>query len=484
MKRALALLLCLLLAPAALAEQYVVDYYLDTDSFYVNYSILLGDDGSAVLGTDDCSFVTELTDRFSPEADRRYAVGSTSDFYEDEDGYRSPLVAMAGCDGKPITGYDYANLMALESGDIAYWKPDGEAGLLRPDGAEFPLGPYGTICPFAGGWLCAEATDSFFIPGAVIHVAADGTVTDTGLHTINITLLETDSDPCVLEDVPELGDYDVLLGTDLKPCFDSVYSNISSSGGNALVFDMSTGSYGLLDYAGNVLLPVEFDKIVDFTDGDGKPAYLAVDGDELGFAVYDGERFEARCEVSLRDIPDVQSAAIYVESDALVSATLYGTNEDDALDVLIYDADGRLQPDIPLPTISDYYSASTGEPQRRVVTDPEGDAPCYLVDLEGKRASGRFQELEGDLWKDGHGRYKLVTYDYTTDEDGDVRADWRTSRYGAIDEDGRVLVEPIYDNLFALDLDRYWVTLGTRTGLVDAAGNWYFAVDTYDFLMD
>ena len=35
-----------------------------------------------------------------------------------------------------------------------------------------------------------------------------------------------------------------------------------------------------------------------------------------------------------------------------------------------------------------------------------------------------------------------------------------------------------------LSMHRYWVKRGSRTGLIDDEGNWYYTIDDYNQLMD
>ena len=78
----------------------------------------------------------------------------------------------------------------------------------------------------------------------------------------------------------------------------------------------------------------------------------------------------------------------------------------------------------------------------------------------------------------------VTRFDERVDPDGETMPVYGSMRFGVIDEEGRVLLEPVFDSLRVLDLDRYWVRQGSRTGLIDGEGNWYFAVDDYVDLLD
>ena len=483
MKRALALALCLLLIPAALAETYLIGYEMKKDYDYVTYDLLLRDDGTAVLGPDDCSFVRELTDPFIPEDERRYSVGSPTEFWTDAGNYRSPMVALADANGDRITGFDYADITALRSGDFAYTRPDGTAGILRPDGTALPLGRYSEIFSFREGWLCIEAMESYDSPGALVYRDAKGADIDTGLHCVYIEFPEDDPDHCVLYGVPEWDRNEVCLGPDLKPCFDTMYSYISLSHGRAMVCDATTGLTGLVDMDGTVLIPLAYESVTSFTGSDGTPALLCLEPDRLGFEIRDGETLEVRATVSLRDIAGVANASVYDDSDGTILAIPYDGSGND-ISALHFDPFGRPLEEGPQIACNMYYGAALGEPQRKVAEGTESDAPCWLVDLDGNRRSDDYQSLMCSLWKDGHGRFVFSTYDMIQEEDGGTSIDWNTRRAGVIDEDGNVLLDAVYGAVTVFDLDRYWVTQGTRTGMVDGAGHWYYAIDDYAYLMD
>ena len=82
------------------------------------------------------------------------------------------------------------------------------------------------------------------------------------------------------------------------------------------------------------------------------------------------------------------------------------------------------------------------------------------------------------------GRYIFGTFKAVTGSDGIPTVDWNSTRYGVCDESGNILLEAHYSNVEALAMDRYWVRLGNRCGMVDSQGKWYFYIDDYESLVD
>lgn len=477
MKRILTLALCLLLGTAALAETYLVSYYPDYEDGYVSRQLLLRDDGTVVVDSSEYTQITEISPAGTPEEERRFAAMALTG-----DGGTGQC-AMMDADGRLLTDFEYEFLYQEQDSDIIrFYKSSGAIGVLRPDGSVLVEGAYRNLLPGGEGRWLALTEDGAGGRGALVSIEG-GEVTDSGLHCDFITPPDTPGDPFVLGGVAERGGNALCVDADLRPCFEGDYAFIESfRGGYAQATPRGGELVGVIDAAGEQVLPAEYCSVTFFGE-DGESGALAVDGDRLGFALFDGATFDLRSHVSLREIPGADYAAIYTE-DSDVNVVLYDAEYNTLLN-LRFDGHGRPLPADPENTsVYSYYTLEVGVAQRKLSYNDESDLPYHLVDLEHNRRSGDFQDIGAGIWVDGHGRYVFSTYDTYVDADGYTGMNWFTRRSGVIDEDGNTILEPVYTSVDLLDLDRFWVQDGRRAGMIDGAGNWYCTVNFYEYLMD
>lgn len=476
MKRILALALCLLLGTAALAETYLVSYYPDYEDGYISRQLLLRDDGTVVVDSSEYAQITEISPAGTPEEERRFAAMRLTG-----DGGAGKY-AMMDANGRLLTDYEYEFLYQEPDSDIIrFYKSSGATGVLGPDGAVLVEGAYRSLLPNGEGRWLALTEDGADGRGALVSIEG-GEVTESGLHCDYITPPDTPGDPFVLSGVAERGGNALCVDADLRPCFEGDYAFIESfRGGYAQATPSGGELVGAVDAAGRQVLPAEYRSVTFF--GDSDDAVLAVEGDELGFALFDGATFDLRSRISLREIPGADYATIYTQDDD-VNVVVYDAGYNWLMN-LRFDSHGRPLPADP-ENVNVYsnYSVELGNAQRRLSYTDGSDLPYHLVDLERNRRSADFQDIGAGIWMDGHGRYVFSTYDTYEDADGYTGVNWFTMRSGVIDEDGNTILEPVYTGISLLDLDRFWVQDGRRAGMIDSAGNWYYTVNFYEYLMD
>ena len=475
MKRLAALLLCLLLLPGALAEAYVVNYTPPDGPDYVTCSMLLRDDGTVLVGPDACASLYELTPPDAPEAERRFSAASLQEFAMDAYGCPEPLCAMLDAEGRQLTDFEFTYIYRdYDTGLPTFGRANNDMGILRPDGSVAVEGPYNPILPWGDGWLVLKVLrDS---SNALCRIDADGAVTDTGLRANTLRLPKTESDPIVLED--KGGDY--CVDADLRPCFEGKMTSIESfQDGLAVARPAGSDLYGLIDAAGRFVLPAKYANVYRFAWND-RALILALDAHERGYAVLD-PAMNLLSHVDLTPIARDSDVSAYPGDSGLID--VYLNDRDNRSVHMTFDPWGRPIPQTDDYYLDTYYIRAEGEPQRAVRVAPGVPQLCCIVDPEGNRCSQDFQSLDPALWKDGHGRFISSVYRLSADEN-DLGIDWNSRRMGVVDENGAEVLPPVYNDLAVLDLDRFWVTEGTRIGMIDGEGRWYYVIDAYASLLD
>ena len=481
MKRIAALLLCLLLLPGALAETYLVDYRPGYIEFSMPRSLLIRDDGTLVAGEQDYGYIFEITDPGTPESERRFSAMSLTEQAIDRYGDRVGLYAMIDAEGNRLTGFEYSSIYGdSESNLICFEKPNGNTGILQPDGAEVVEGLYRSLTPLGGGAWAALDNRVEAETEPLLRVNADGTVTETGLSGQVILAPADEGDPFVLSGEGE----DFCLDADLKPCIGTRFSEVSGfEGGRAVASLLGSENYGVIDATGTFLLPPEYVSI-SMSRQDGGMLTLAVEPGARACVLF-GDDMQAIARLDFQDTPGVADTSIYLDDHGFITVWLY--DQDYNSTCLTYDSQGQLIPrGDDSGDLIDYITRSEGTPRVLVqeVRKGQGMTRYTLVDLEGKRRSEEYHSLSPALWLDGHGRYITSVYRTYLNEEGNEDFDWNSCRLGVVDENGETLLPSVYLELTVLDLDRFWVRDSHRSGMIDSAGHWYYTVDDYDQLMD
>lgn len=491
MKRILAVLLCLLLCPAALAEVYVVDSYGSDEA--EGYSMLLADDGMPLTPPRTYSSIYRITPDGVPEAERLYSVApidlgleydpATAEDMRYEMGYTR--VALMDAQGRLLTGFDYEGL-DYNNGYVTFTLP-GErslAGAMDPSGHVVMEPEYAELKHLAEDrWLAMAIPEDesavrrvYYDDGGyyeeidyeIVLIDSDGSRKNLGLHTRDRYFQVNPEGICVVWNVDEYDNDAVFIDSYGEVMFDRGFRTAENFDGDYAVA-AEGDRYGLIGKDGAYAIQPEYEYI---QSGAGKP-YIATDGRTV--VVYDRKSLDVMAFLEFENASEVNVTAItgdllgvsVGEGDEIYDMTgelLVRFSEDDNVILYGYSGDGvnRLLA----------YSGTWPEEYYR------------LVDLEGRAASGGYRMLNNGTWRDGHGRFITGDYRVLTDSDGEFTVDWSTYRYGLIDEEGETLLPMVYDDLRALDYDRYWAVVGDRSGMIDGAGKWYYTVSDYETLMD
>lgn len=492
MKRTLALMLCLLLMGyAALADTYPVDCYGAEES--LDFGLLLRDDGTPLIPAETYGSIYEITPEGMPDEEKLFSVTPltpdleyTPELAEEilyDVGYTR--VALLDGSGRQLTGFDY-DWLDYTNGYVVFTLP-GETpavGNMDTTGRVVIEPDYAMVKAVGEGrWLAMlnptddsairriETGDGDYYEETVYPLAiieSDGSVRELGLHSADRYFNMGADGVSVFWSVEEYGGQSVYLDPNGEVLFGRGFQYADPFAGDFAVVE-ENDRYGVIDRTGAYVVRPEYDYI-DATAG--KPT-IARRG--AAFAAYDPDTMALLTEMDFAPATDVEVVAVARD---LLGVTVDGQTR-------LYNGSGELLMEVPGDVTVQLYGY-TGEGITRLVAET-GDWPddvYRLIDLQGNPVSSDYRMINQGSWQDGHGRFITGDFEIYEDSEGSHLIDWSSYRYGLIDEDGAALLEPIYDELRVLSFDRYWAVAGDRSGLIDALGNWYYTVSSYEALMD
>jgi hypothetical protein len=575
MKRMLALLLCLLLCPAALAETFVVYYYTPEGS--EDYALLLKDDGTVLTPPGTYSSIDVLTPEGAPEAERLYsvqAIGVDIDIDPDEIDYVDPSVytreAVMDAEGNLLTGFDYIYIERESTGDYVFnapepaydaselpgnpdlvdfhrlsdgrwlslrmerpedWDSMSPAERLRalssseftedadyrivvvePDGSVTDTGiinynrslprysfntgamdanfqllikpEYAALKPFGDGkWLGLRwdptppeslLTDDYLGMSMfeVLIVSPDGGVIETGLHTTSGYLPNITEGLCPVYYVAEYGDKTVYVDSEGAVQFEKRFDDADPFVDSYARVEVDD-CYGLIDRNGDFAVEPRFD-YMDLEDLGNRKLYIGRNNTTL--TALDSDTCEVLWQADF-------SPADYVSWTVAGPGVLW-INADD--NYYYYDTDGQQIAAYvhPADGFISYTPCEADDPR---VLEYHGEWPRDFTQLVGADGSviGRPYQNMYDSYNEGSQvRYVTTVCRIIEDRDGEPQLDYNSFRYGIMDENGVELLPPIYEMASPLSLDRFWVSNGNRTGMIDSEGRWYYEINSYEYLMD
>ena len=491
MKRALALILCLLLLPAAMAtaETYLIGY-TNSDN-YDSTDLLIRDDGTVLVEPFVYDGISRLTPEDWPEDRQRYSAmrilplerAYTEEELWELDDAEYIRTALLDGSGRPLTGFDYYYLSWDEAGgQIIFQLPDQRVGAMDADGnVLLPADYYGVYPNGEGGWLVLDRdgqtrrTYDHYYP--IHYVDAQGNERDTGF-TAQFGGIQGYSDGlCAVNWVPRFDDRAIYLDSEGRWAFEGAYDFVLEFHDGIAGADPDGEGYCLIDDAGN-LLTEGYDNL-HYQEYDGDAVYVASDYGRL--AIFDARTGECRRAV---EYPGEETWVYgYRLGPGLIG--VYVSGQDDCCEV--YDLSGTLLFSVGGSyNLSGYYTADE-MPARLIFAQGEWpDVYGRMVDLSDAGHGPYYSQVNGELWRDGEARAVVIDYVIVREEGSDDYdyIDWDHSFYGVCDGEGEEVLPAVYTSVEVLDLDRYWVRTGTRAGLIDGAGNWLYTINDYQFLMD
>ena len=458
MRKLIALCLCLLLMGTACAEQYTVNVY-GHDEGAPDCSLLIRDDGTLLTPVGRYSSIYEITPSDTPAAERVYIA------WISEEGESGGHAALMNADGELLTGFEFWTLEYMAGADqIGYSRPDGRVGCMDRRGNVLVEGEYFNLLPTGeGGWLALSAGDG---DGEILILDADGNAASTGYHTDYFSGNYREG-LCPVPGVREFGGECVYLDAKGRLAFEQTFYDAYDFCGLLAPAADANGRFGLIDRSGAFAAAPQYEDVSQSRTG----TFLCRASDRV-------DLYDCQTGALTASIPIGEDEYCWEGANGLLCVN--GDSGSKA-----YDLSGRLLVEVPGGEVDCAYGECDAQPQRLTVT--VGDWPeteSRLVDLSGNPVGEPFQSFSSALWKENQGRYVFSSFSVKQGADGYPTVNWRDWRYGLCDENGRVLLKPLYSELSPLSLNLCWGRLGSRAGLIDTDGNWLYTLNDYEYLMD
>lgn len=467
-----------MLISTAYAAPAIVRY--NTGDAYSQYCIMLDENGALLTPRDSYGNIYGISLVSNGEKSEFYAVAEAvlSEPVGDPDSFQVAPVALMNDKGAVLTEFEYASLTHYpDDGIVVFSRKSDLLGAMDESGNVILPERFISLVPNGrGGFLGALAPENgpinYEISYPLMYIDEKGRSFDTGYVSMPYGLSAFSEGFCsvTMSYEPDSAN-NVYLDFEGTNVFGKAYGWTSSFYGNyAIVQDPSADRYGLIDKTGAWAVPPEYitiDSGVYYDTG----TYLACT--ENHAILLDAHDLHEICRI---DFGDTGANYAWLSGKEFIN-----TIGDDI--ALVYDTDGNF---IAQGNNVDITYMHTDSKPGRIVRI-EGEWPEYiatLTDFEGNVYGPQFQNLIPSSWQDGQGRYIFSTYSFKTETDGQRVPDWGSYRFGLCDQDGNILLEPIYTSMDTLYPNRYWVRMGSRTGMIDDHGAWLYAIDDYEYLMD
>lgn len=373
--------------------------------------------------------------------------------------------------GTPLTEYGYEALYMTERKSALFYLRDGKTGLMDIAGREI-TGPLYMQMEDVGQGVFIGIEGNFYDgkPANVYRVDMSGKrkllvekAREVG-YTGNGLLAVKNAKGLY-------GYYDLAGKAVIKPQFD--YAETFCRGFAVVGKD---GLRGLIDVQGNFVIPMRYGDLYtnyQYPNGDEVPeenmrvftsdqpnSYMAAERDFVVFSLY-----------PVREVAQMRALDLYGLSNGMLDAHYSDRRA-------IYDAQGaeimRFHPDVSVSfvfgdylLINDYSKAM------------DSTFTAYLVDNTGKRVTEEYHSLFDEIVP-GTERHVLQCLRQTSST-GRGNA---SMRYGYIGADLKILLPPVYDYASIISDNRFWVTEGPLSGIVDGEGNWLYQYSEYMKLVD
>lgn len=390
--------------------------------------------------------------------------------------------ALMDAQGHCLTEAEFSWLEYFPESDVLVGqRADGMQRALSVRG-ETLLDGYAFITPNGeGGWLVmedAQLDDDGGVRGRLTLLAADGTRTDTGVYAQRWNILPYACGRCRVS----VDDETIYLDANGRVVF-------RLKGGYGLDFEWDTVVYrnadnqvSLLNLSGEEVLPAVYTDL-SRTDRFGDQAVLLGTRADGTIEMLDAAGTELRMTLSINDGAEDDYYYAYQDGWATIHignnarSEIY-TLSGECLLSLAYTGDS-------VSYSTDYAVIGEGEIPQRYVRQ-EGQWPIFesqLMTLDGTPVGEAHRGIELTYWMNGQARCITTDCDLVQ-ADGQWQVDFERLRKGVIDENGATVLEPVYDSVEILRMDRYWVRMGDEYALLDGEGNALARLSGYSQLMD
>lgn len=432
---------------------------------------------------------------------------SEEDWYDFEGDYFDSLYAVMNAKGEVISDFDYITFTHdVENAVVFATRADSLTDVLDEQGNVLLSTDYALMASDGNGGYFATKPDlnmideygEFPTVSPLVHVASDGTETDTGYSTGTYELGVFNSGYlCVplysqpdmemfdeeSEEETEDEDFEDYEEYDDNYYYDAEgYVYLNAQGENAFGKEftyatMFTDGYAevedenytarLIDTTGNYVTEKEYSGFDRGEPGDDMPIIANIYGG--GFDLLD--RSELTILASFGDEYGAELFAAQAGGDFIMAYSDTTMMIMDRNGSVIYET-GEDTDDVYAYT---WYTYCEGQPERILISKGEWpSAKCTLMDTQGNTIGGEYPEMTALSWKDGQGRYLVSSFDVIEENyDGETYydADYESYLFGVIDQDGNTILETKYPMINCIAANRYWVYDGENYQLMDENGN-------------
>jgi len=422
----------------------------------------------------------DLTEVLSPESIRYVEYDGM--LYPEMDHYEYYRECLLREDGQQLTGFDYVEFMYDEAGQVIIgFRPDARCDVLDLEGNVLMKTDYGWMSSNGKGcFLALKVGENFGYYNdeawPLVILDAEGREKETGVYAQRWGCQMFSGGFYLIFDADGVHHYLNLYG---KEAFEESYILATDFEMGTAIVGNEDYIYGLIDANGGYVLPMIYESITRETYYENT-VMLAVTLDGA-LEIYDPS---GRTLISVYK-PESRLTYATQANSGMISAS-----DDEGNTWLTLEGEPIYRYNYTDESwFSTWYLVEDGSMPERFVTTM-GEWPhmtSWLMDLSGQRVSEDYMDLQPVIWSEGQGRYIFAEYEiipYEYEGYSDWTVDWATARYGVCDENGRVMLEPVYDSIQCLSLDLYWVQQGDVLGMIDGDGSWLTAISAYDELMD
>lgn len=481
--KTLCAMLALLTGTSALAAPLAVQYGNDIES--VGYALLIEPDGTLLTPKDTYGSIYCLSYEKEGDFPRLYSVTravvpleEANHIVEDDYDYYEGQLRMALMDesGQLLTDFDYSALTYYpEFQCVIFANQDGCYGAMDTSGNVILPARYNNLVSNGeGGFLGIRQPENEDIDFdqlyPIEYIDSKGRTFETDTLIPSYQLMDFEDGLCRINanDMVTFLDPEgtVVLQFPSGWC-DAFYGNYASS------LDSESGLYGLIDRNGNWAIPPTYTYIAS---GYYSNAGCFIGNRSTECTVIDCQTGETMGVISFEGLTDASASLFNQDYIMVYSDDCYQLY--DMQCQLLYESSTNID-------LYCYFQQDT--PQRIIYYENGYNWPenvLHLIDFDGNVYGPAFQNLSGISWVGNEGRYLFSTFDLTTDADGERIPVWDSNRYGICNQDGEIILDAQYTLLTPIALNRYWARQGTRWGMIDETGHWYFAIEDYEYLMD
>lgn len=380
----------------------------------------------------------------------------------DDDSYG---YALMNSSGDILTGFDYSSIDEIEPGIFKVYA-DGKYGIIDGEGASILPLEYTEIVRSGDGYLALRTEPYDDVPDGIYYInkggeeSATGAKVSYGIYGAGDGML-----PAYDQNVQLYG----YLDSEGRWAIDPQYTWAGSFNRGVAEAAVQTGT-GAINKEGNWVIT---------------PKYTSVD---VGYGSYDMPIIASNNSLSVT-VYDRETLAVVAEASGKSVYGYAGSNGYMVLSVdevqTLYTTDGKKLFSAEEDEIINIWQVSDSV----IVSDYDNNSK--ICDLNGDVLSGPYKSLSNIYSDSGKDLYLFSEYESEkvyfgedVNKDYYMSIDEDTVRRGLAAKDGRIVIEPIYDNMYELGDDRLFAETPGTYYILDFSGKIIKSFERYAQLID